>query len=60
MLVNDADMLVWAGTGVAMRGAPPEVIAAADAVCGSVEDDGFARYLMGQPWFPAKLLGDYA
>ncbi len=27
---NDADMLAWAGTGVAMAGAPPEVIMAAD------------------------------
>ena len=51
---NDADMLAWAGTGVAMAGAPPEVIMAADAVCESVEEDGFARYLMRQPWFPAK------
>ncbi len=51
---NDADMLAWAGTGVAMRGAPPEVIAAADVVCGPVEEDGFAHYLMSQPWFPAE------
>jgi hypothetical protein len=50
---NDADMLAWAGTGVAMAGAPPEVVAVADAVCESVEEDGFARYLMRQPWFPA-------
>ena len=53
---NDADMLAWAGTGVAMQGAPPEVAAAADVTCGSVEDDGFARYLAGQPWFPAEAL----
>ncbi len=50
---NDADMLSWAGTGVAMAGAPPEVIAAADETCGPVEEDGVARYLMRQPWFPA-------
>jgi Cof subfamily protein (haloacid dehalogenase superfamily) len=49
---NDADMLAWAGTGVAMAGAPPEVIAAADDTCASVEEDGVAHYLMGQPWFP--------
>jgi Cof subfamily protein (haloacid dehalogenase superfamily) len=49
---NDADMLAWAGTGVAMADAPPEVIMVADAVCESVEEDGFARYLMRQPWFP--------
>jgi len=51
---NDADMLAWAGTGVAMRGAPPEVVAAADYVCDPVEQDGFARYLTSQPWFPAE------
>ena len=45
-------MLAWAGTGVAMAGAPPEVIAAADETCGPVEEDGVARYLMRQPWFP--------
>jgi Cof subfamily protein (haloacid dehalogenase superfamily) len=49
---NDADMLAWAGTGVAMAGAPPEVAAVADDFCGTVEDDGVARYLMRQPWFP--------
>jgi len=51
---NDADMLAWAGTGVAMRGAPPEVVAAADFVCDPVEEDGFARYLLSQPWFPEE------
>jgi Cof subfamily protein (haloacid dehalogenase superfamily) len=51
---NDADMLAWAGTGVAMEGAPPEVVAAADFTCGSVEEDGFARYLMSRPWFLAE------
>jgi Cof subfamily protein (haloacid dehalogenase superfamily) len=49
---NDADMLAWAGTGVAMAGAPPEVIAAADEICEPVEEDGVARYLRRQPWFP--------
>jgi Cof subfamily protein (haloacid dehalogenase superfamily) len=49
---NDADMLAWAGTGVAMAGSPPEVIAAADDTCGTVEEDGVARYLMRQRWFP--------
>jgi Cof subfamily protein (haloacid dehalogenase superfamily) len=53
---NDTDMLAWAGTGVAMQGAPPEVVAAADTVCESVEQDGFARYLMRQPWFPSEAL----
>jgi hydroxymethylpyrimidine pyrophosphatase-like HAD family hydrolase len=45
-------MLAWAGTGVAMADAPPEVAAVADDSCGTVEDDGVARYLMRQPWFP--------
>lgn len=51
---NDADMLAWAGTGVAVSGAPPEVIAAADDTCGNVEEDGVVRYLIKQPWFPAR------
>ena len=50
---NDADMLAWAGTGVAMADAPPEVAAVADDRCGTVEEDGVARYLMRQPWFPS-------
>ena len=49
---NDTDMLAWAGKGVAMAGAPPEVAAVADDFCGTVEEDGVARYLMRQPWFP--------
>ncbi len=53
---NDADMLAWAGTGVAMSGAPAEVVMSADATCESVENDGFARYLLRQPWFPAQRL----
>jgi hydroxymethylpyrimidine pyrophosphatase-like HAD family hydrolase len=57
---NDADMLAWAGTGVAMAGAPPEVIMSADAVCGPVEEDGFARYLMQQPWFRTAAASDKA
>jgi len=53
---NDADMLAWAGTGVAMGEAPPEVAASADITCEPVGDDGFARYLMRQSWFPAGML----
>jgi Cof subfamily protein (haloacid dehalogenase superfamily) len=49
---NDTDMLAWAGTGVAMADAPPEVAEVADDSCGTVEEDGVARYLMRQPWFP--------
>jgi Cof subfamily protein (haloacid dehalogenase superfamily) len=53
---NDADMLAWAGTGVAMGDAPSEVAAVADHVCLSVDEDGFARYLAAQAWFPEESL----
>ena len=56
---NDIDMLAWAGTGVAVEGAPLEVLAAADGTCASVEHNGFARYLMSQPWFPSVALASY-
>ena len=52
---NDADMLSWAGTGVAMAGAPPEVIAAADETCGPVEDDGVPATLCGSPGSRRRL-----
>jgi HAD superfamily hydrolase (TIGR01484 family) len=39
---NDIEMLQWAGRGVAMGQAVPEVQAAADAVTGTVDDDGAA------------------
>jgi Cof subfamily protein (haloacid dehalogenase superfamily) len=46
---NDVEMLEWAGRGVAMGQAPAHVQAAADAVTGTVADDGLAvelaRYL---------------
>ena len=51
---NDADMLAWANTGVAMGDAPPEVAALADEICESVDDDGFTRYLVRQWWFPGS------
>ena len=56
---NDTDMLAWAGTGVAVEGAPPQVLAAADDTCAPVEHDGFARYLMSQPWFPSEALASH-
>lgn len=43
--VNDVEMLRWAGRSVAMAHARPEVRAAADAVTGSVEDDGVAVFV---------------
>lgn len=48
---NDVEMLEWAGRGVAMGQAPPEVRAVADAVTSGVADDGAAEELWR--WFPA-------
>ncbi len=42
---NDIDMLRWAGHGVAMGHAAEAVQAAADAVTGSIEDDGVVEVL---------------
>lgn len=42
---NDIEMLRWAGRGVAMGQAPAVVKEAADAVTGSVRDDGVAAEL---------------
>ena len=48
---NDIEMLRWAGRGVAMGQAVEEVRAAADAVTGTVCDDGVVTELAR--WFPA-------
>ncbi|NLZ44180.1 MAG: HAD family phosphatase [Clostridia bacterium] len=49
---NDREMLAWAGVGVAMAGAPPEVQAVADWTAPSNEEDGVAvalrRYVLGE------------
>lgn len=42
---NDLPMLRWAGLGVAMGNANPEVLAAADEVTAPNSDDGLARVL---------------
>ncbi len=42
---NDIDMLGWAGVGVAMGQAPPEVVAAADETTATELDDGVAAAL---------------
>lgn len=42
---NDAEMLAAAGIGVVVRGARPEVLAAADAVCAGPGDAGVADVL---------------
>jgi 5-amino-6-(5-phospho-D-ribitylamino)uracil phosphatase len=46
---NDIEMLQWAGRGVAMGGAPPDVLAAADHVTGYFAEDGTAEELAR--WF---------
>lgn len=46
---NDVEMLTWAGRGVAMGQAPPEVRRAADAVTGSYADGGLVTEL--RRWF---------
>jgi Cof subfamily protein (haloacid dehalogenase superfamily) len=46
---NDLPMLAWAGLGVAVANAHPEVLAAADEVTGRNDDDGVAQVL--DRWF---------
>ena len=46
---HDVPMLVWAGHGVAMGNAHPEVLAAADEVTAPNTDDGLARVLERWP-----------
>ena len=43
--MNDLTMLQWAGIGVAMGNARPEVRAVADRVCDSNDKDGIARLI---------------
>ncbi|WP_250444629.1 HAD family hydrolase [Actinotalea sp. C106] len=38
--LNDLEMLAWAGTGVAIAGAPPEVLAVADRVAQGPQGEG--------------------
>ncbi|HEX4905509.1 MAG TPA: Cof-type HAD-IIB family hydrolase [Acidimicrobiales bacterium] len=42
---NDIPMLSWAGRGVAVGNAHPDVVAIADDVCASNEDDGVAQVI---------------
>jgi hypothetical protein len=46
---NDLPMLAWAGLGIAVANAHPEVLAAADEVTASNDDDGVAQVLAR--WF---------
>lgn len=43
--VNDKEMIVWAGTGVAMSNASQPVLDVADQIIGSVDEQGLASYL---------------
>lgn len=43
--LNDLEMIQWAGLGIAMGNAPPEVKAAAQRVTGTVQEDGAAQVL---------------
>lgn len=43
---NDADMMRWAGTGVAVANAPEDVRMAADEVTESNDEDGVGRWIM--------------
>jgi hypothetical protein len=47
---NDIPMLLWAGHGVAMGNAHPEVLSAADEVTAPNGDDGVGRVL--ERWWP--------
>lgn len=51
---NDLAMLEWARLGVAMGQSPDDVKAAADEVCGDVDDDGLA-VLLDRYFGPAVL-----
>lgn len=47
---NDVDMVAWAGLGMAVTSGPPELLAAADSLIGTPEENGLAdgvrRYLL--------------
>ncbi len=42
---NDLEMIQWAGRGVAMGQAPDEVKDAADAIVGTIDEDGLVAEL---------------
>ena len=42
---NDTEMLIWAGRGVAMGQAPESLKVVADAITGTIEDDGLVTEL---------------
>ncbi len=60
---NDLEMLAWAGTGFAVAGAHPDVLAVADLVIGDNDDDGVAALLaasLGHTLGHAHRLGSRA
>lgn len=51
-MLNDMEMVRWAGTGYAVASAHPQLVEAADAVTGACDDDGVAEaieYLLTLP-----------
>ena len=42
---NDLEMIQWAGRGVAMGHAPDELKEAADAIIGTIDEDGLVAEL---------------
>ena len=42
---NDLEMLTWAGTGIAMGNAHPDVVAAASLVAAPNTEDGVAQVI---------------
>lgn len=51
---NDLPMLAWAGRSVAVANAHPDVVAAADEVTKSNDEDGVARVL--ERWWPGSAV----
>lgn len=43
--LNDLEMVQWAGLGIAMGNAPPELKGAADIITGNIKEDGAAQAL---------------
>ena len=44
---NDVPMIEWAGLGIAVGGAVPDVLEVADEIVAPIEEDGVAQYLEG-------------
>lgn len=58
---NDLEMLGWAARGVAMGQAPQEVLAAANEIAGSIDEDGLVAVLDSVPqWARAAADGSAA